>query len=402
MNAPLLQIGRAARAGDIEHGVSHDKWRGLRPTNVQVYLENKCHLRCQHCYESSESHPHDQHLSLDEYDALFGELAALGGLLLTFTGGEIFLRKDALDVVALARKHRFAVTLFTSGTLIDEARADRIKELKVSEVHISVYSHDASLHDAFTRSPGSHARSVRALDLLRARGVRTVLKANVLRFNIDALDELAAFAKSLGADIQLDPSVRTRMDGDRAPLEYAVSPDEIMRRLLVRPEIAPAFRKHQPEQLCSGDRSVLDGDDVMCGAARDTISIGADGSVSACGYFPVAAAAWQPGSLRDIWLGSAHLDDVREMTFGKMRDCPSCDVKTTCNPCMAYGLVEHGHLGACNSASRHGAEAVRGLAELSARANTKLSRGRMLAIVGERDVAPVAPLQTRPMLNTEP
>lgn len=409
MNAPLLQIGRRPAN---PHEVPREKWAQLRPRSVQVYLENRCHLRCQHCYESAESHPHhprDAQLSVADYDALFGELAALGALFLTFTGGEIFLRKDALDIIALARRHRFAVTLYTSGTLIDEAIADRIRALKVSEVHVSVYSHDARIHDAFTGSPGSHARSLRALRLLRQPdGVRTVVKTNILRFNIDHLDDLIALATSLAADIQFDPSVRPRMDGDRAPLDLQVSPQEIMRKVLVRPDLARAFRTNTPEQLCSGERSLLDGDDVLCGAGRETISVGADGSLSACGYFSVPAGRWRRGetSVSDVWFGSTQLDAVREMTFASMRACPSCDVKSTCNPCMAYGLVEHGDIGACNSASRHMATAGRALAELKARANRKMEAAprsrRALPIVGGAAFEVQAPRQARPLLATEP
>lgn len=396
----LLQIGgQSGRKAPVPR----EKWRALHPTSVQVYLENRCHLRCLHCYESELSHPHEHALSLEDYDSLFSELAALGALFLTFTGGEIFLRKDALDVIALARRHRFAVTLYTSGTLIDEAKADVLRQLKVSEVHVSVYSHDPALHDAFTRSPGSHARSVRGLRLLQERGVRTVLKANVLRFNIDALDELIALSTSLGADIQLDPAVRTRMDGDRGPLEHGVSTDDIKRKIIMRPDLTRVFRKHSPEQLCAGERSVLDGDDVMCGAARESLSVGADGGISACGYFPVPAGFWKRGvSLADIWFSAPQLNAVREMSFGKMNDCPTCEVKTTCNPCMAYGLVEHGDIGACNSASRHGATALRALAEMKKRANEKMSRGRALPIVGAVDVEIAPPRQARPLLHSEP
>lgn len=406
----LVQIapGRGSHSGSqaSSPGVPRDKWRALRPSAAQIYLENRCHLDCQHCYESPSTHPPEQHLSLEDYDALLGELAALGVLFLTFTGGEIFLRKDALDVIAMARRHRFAVTLYTSGTLLDEAKADRLRDLNVSEVHISVYSHDSALHDAFTRVPGSHAKSVAALRMLKERGVTTVLKANVLRFNIDALDELLTLADTLGAEVQLDPSVRPRLDGDRSVLELGVTPEELRRKVLVRPDLAPAFRRYRAEELCAGERKLLDDDSVLCGAARDVIAIGADGSVLACGYFPAAAGRWRRDAagarLEDIWLQSAQLDEVREQTIAAMSGCGRCELRPMCNPCMAFGLVEHGGIGACNSSSRHGASAFRGLAEAKVRANEKMARGRALPIVGERDVSVPAPRQGRPLFQTEP
>lgn len=400
MNTPLVNIGRSSSA----RGVPRERWAHLRPTSAQIYLENRCHLSCRHCYESELSHPtKSDSLALEDYRELFDQLAQLGVLSLTFTGGEIFLRRDLLDIIDAARTRRFAVTLYTSGTLIDEVKADRLRALQVSDVHVSVYSHDPGVHDEFTQVPGSHGKSVRALKLLAERGVRTVLKSNVMAFNVDAIDDLMALARSLGAEIQLDPNVRPRMDGDQSPLRFAVPPEVIHRKLLVRPEIAPAFRKHRAEDYCSGERSILDEADVMCGAALSSLSVGADGSIAACGFFPVAGGRWRRGaSLADIWLGSSHFDEVRRATFGTQSHCPSCDLRSGCNPCMAYALVETGDLRGCNSASRAGASAFRLLAEGKARANRKMSRGRALPIVGDVTMTPAASSQRRPLLHTEP
>ena len=76
----------------------------------------------------------------------------MGVLWLTFSGGEVFLRRDFLDIVALARKKRFSVTVYSSGTLINEKKADRLAELKVSRIELSIYSHDPALHDEFTKN----------------------------------------------------------------------------------------------------------------------------------------------------------------------------------------------------------------------------------------------------------
>ena len=113
---------------------------------AHVYVENRCNLRCAHCYESEQSHPHVPGLSLSEYDEAFVQLASIGVFVVTFSGGEPFLRRDFLEVVALARKHRFAVRIYTSGTLLTPTKVERLRELKVQEVHISVYSHSEDLH----------------------------------------------------------------------------------------------------------------------------------------------------------------------------------------------------------------------------------------------------------------
>ena len=196
----------------------------VRPTTALVYVENACHLKCDHCYESEASHPKHQVLTLDDYAKIFDGLARIGVLSVTLSGGEIFLRRDVLDIVALARERRFSVPLSTRGTLLHAEKADRIAALKVADVQISLYSDDPAVHDNFTGIPGSHQRSMRGLKLLQARGVKTVVKANIMTFNIDSLDAIMALAESVGARYEFDPTVHPKMNGDKSPLKYAVSP----------------------------------------------------------------------------------------------------------------------------------------------------------------------------------
>jgi radical SAM protein with 4Fe4S-binding SPASM domain len=399
----LVQIGRAQKnARSTRHDDNVAKWQHLRPMNAQIYLENRCHLKCAHCYETAETHPpqEDGGLSLAEYERVFTDLKALGVMGLTLTGGEIFLRRDCLDIVALARRLRFGVILYTSGTLLDEDKADRIRDLLVSEVHISLYSHDADVHDAFTGVPRSHERTMRGLRLLQERGVRTVVKSNVMTFNVEHLDEMIALATSVGADYQFDPTVKPKMNGDRSPLLFAVPPEQLKRLIYMRPEFFSAFRRNEPGSYCTGEKSFLDDDSVMCGAARGVVSIGADGSVSACGFFPSSAGNVRSQPLADLWFGSDHMDMVRSTRMGEMTTCKSCDVKSTCSPCMAYAELEHGDHTGCATSSRQAAEAIRLLAESKVRKNAQMSVGRLLPIVGDLDV-PRPPTKGLPALATE-
>lgn len=378
MSAGLLQIG-----GDSKRARAERVLRNLdvRPTTALVYVENACHLKCEHCYESEESHPKEHALSLDDYAKIFDGLANIGVLDLTLSGGEIFLRRDLFDIVKLARDRRFNVALFTSGTLINAEKADKIAALNVAEVQITVYSPDPAVHDRFTQIPRSHERSVRALELLRDRGVRTVLKTNVMTFNVDALDGLITLAKSVGALYQFDPTVRPKMDGDRSPLRFAVSPEELRRKVFNRPDLTPAFQRLSPGELCRGDASVLRDEDTMCGAASDTLSVGADGGLYACSFYPVPAGNVRATSVEDIWFGSPQLEEVRSKSLGQMSGCSSCGFRSTCSPCMAYGLIENDDLGGCNSASRQAAEALNLMAQKKERANEKMERGRPLPLV---------------------
>ena len=325
--------------------------RALNPTAALIYVINKCHLKCDHCYESETSHPTHHQLSLEEYDRIFDQLADLGVLWLTFSGGEVFLRRDFLDIVALAREKRFSVTIYSSGTLINKKKADRLAELKVSRIELSIYSHDPDLHDEFTKTPRSHEKTLRAARLLQERGLNTVLKTNILSFNKDHLLEFKDMAERIGVDYSFDPAINPRTDGDQAPLKYAVSPEDIARAMAI-PELKMAYDEKHSQSVCTGSGHFDKPDEAVCGAARATMAIGADGGVYPCASFSVHGGSLKEHSLEDIWNRSKLLNDVRETTMKDyLPTCGSCDVKSTCIPCQAYAYIENGDRLSCNAGS---------------------------------------------------
>ena len=350
------------------------------PLFAHIYVENRCHLKCAHCYESEDSHPHEARLSLDDYDRIFDELAALGVLVLTFSGGEPFLRKDFLDIVERARKKRFAVRIYTSGTLLTPAHADRIRDLRVQEVHVSVYSSSPDVHDTFTGGKRSHEKSVRALALLRERGVHTVLKSNVMTLNVDDIDGLIGLAKSVGADWQLDPTIKPKWNGDRSPLRFAVSPEELRDKVLWRADLTSVRSLEDAAGLCDGENPRHGQEGGMCAAGKSLVAVWADGQLAPCAMMPKAVAT-EGRSLVDVFTNDPLFRAMRGQRFDDMKKCPTCDVRSTCDPCMAYALVEHGDMTDCNASSRQLATGTRLLAERMARTAKKTARGRALTVL---------------------
>ena len=93
------------------------------------------------------------------------ELVQIGAISLTLSGGEIFLRKDVLDILDFATQ-RFYVFLLTNGTLISEKIAQKLKELGVLRVDISLYG-KREIHDKITKTPGSFDKVMDSLRWLK-------------------------------------------------------------------------------------------------------------------------------------------------------------------------------------------------------------------------------------------
>ena len=70
-----------------------------------------------------------------------------GALFVTLSGGELFLRKDALLVARHARSRGLALRLFTNATRITRELAAEIADVRPLAVEISLYGADARRHD---------------------------------------------------------------------------------------------------------------------------------------------------------------------------------------------------------------------------------------------------------------
>src|SRR6058998_2074459 len=99
--------------------------------NAQIELTYGCNLHCVHCYTDCYNRPDliKRELSYAEVTRILDQLAAEGCLWVCFTGGEIFMRKDFLDIYAYAKQKGFLITLFTNGTLFTEALADYLRNI---------------------------------------------------------------------------------------------------------------------------------------------------------------------------------------------------------------------------------------------------------------------------------
>ena len=315
-------------------GVIRAASRAHVPLTVLFEITHRCNLGCQHCYLTEgpvgRPKPTREELTLDEIRVLFDDLAEAGTFFLTLTGGEVFMRRDFLDVLAEARARSFSVTIFTTGTLLTEEAAEQVAALHPLSVEVSIYSARPEVHDAVTRIPGSHARSLRALRLLRDRGIVILMKSPVMSLNSGEYRGIVALAEELGAGYGFDPILIPRRDGDRAPL--ALVPDrESMRAFFADPVLA--------RELSQPVRCLPQKGEELCGSGRRTCMISPYGDVFPCGVHPTSAGNVREHRFLDIWRGSPLLGALRRTTVESLRNGAEARPGFRCS---ALALIEEG------------------------------------------------------------
>jgi MoaA/NifB/PqqE/SkfB family radical SAM enzyme len=166
---------------------------------AKIKLTSRCNLRCVMCkYWQTEA---EQVLSSARWREVFDELAGLGCRKLHFSGGEVFLRPDFLDLVESATARGLKVNLTTNGTLVGREAVRRLAGLGVNGVSISLDGPSASAHNAIRGRDYAFHRSLQAARWLRRHAPRIKLRINfvVMRQNFRRLPEMVRLAGELGA-----------------------------------------------------------------------------------------------------------------------------------------------------------------------------------------------------------
>lgn len=152
----------AAMVGWPKQEALREKYDCNIPWTILMDPTTACNLRCTGCW--AEEYGQHCHLSFDTMDDIINQGKDLGIYFYIFTGGEPMMRRD--DLIALCRKHYDAIFLmFTNGTMIDDAFAEKMLEVKNLVPAISIEgSREATDR---RRGHGTYDQVVEAMDVLR-------------------------------------------------------------------------------------------------------------------------------------------------------------------------------------------------------------------------------------------
>lgn len=299
------------------------------PLSALFELTGRCNLGCAHCHLDVEHPPPE--MTTAQALHVVGELQRAGTLFLALSGGEVFLRDDALTVAAHARRLGMAVRIFTNATRITPALAAGIARVKPLAVEVSIYGASAGVHDTMTRRR-AFRRTLRGVLLLRRAGISVGLKAPLLSSVAGELDRILALADRVGARMAIDPMVTPRLDGAAAPTALRAT-DVGLACSLAHPRLG------FPRPLAPPPRP----DEAPCALGTRAVRISPTGDVHPCASYPLPVGNMLERPFAEIWAGGALLDRLRAIRVRELAgDCGGCRRLGYCHRCMAVALLEHG------------------------------------------------------------
>jgi radical SAM protein with 4Fe4S-binding SPASM domain len=321
----------------------HDRMvRERVAADCTIEITRRCPLECVHCYNNlpaGDAEARRGELTFEEHCRLLDQLAEAGCLWLLYTGGEIFARRDFLEIYTYAKKKGFLITLFTNATMVTPQIADYLVEWRPFSIEVTLYGGSRETYERVTRLPGSYDRCVRGIRLLRDRGLPLKLKTVAVSLNKHELGLMKEFAEQLGVSFKFDGMMNPRIDCSQSPLAVRLEPWEIVKLDLEDPLRVADWKKFAA-RFC-GPLRQLPGDNLYhCGGGVTGFAIDPQGKMSICVLSQEDSYDLRLGSFREGWDG--FLARVRQRKITRITKCTACGIKDMCGMCPANAHLENG------------------------------------------------------------
>jgi MoaA/NifB/PqqE/SkfB family radical SAM enzyme len=168
-----------------------------RPFSATWAVTNRCNLRCEYC---NCPYIDPSHLDLTRVEILFERLRVMGIRRLGLAGGEPTLRADLPDIIRLAKRNGFFVTVNSNLTLFHK-HPERLADADV--VYTSLDG-DAAAHVA-ARGAHAHDGVIDAIRALVAGGKPVIAICVVTEHSIGQMPFLLDQAERLGIRMHFQP-----------------------------------------------------------------------------------------------------------------------------------------------------------------------------------------------------
>jgi radical SAM protein with 4Fe4S-binding SPASM domain len=336
----MEQLSYGAFSADL-----HQRQSGKRaPMQVSIEVTRRCPLECQHCYNNlpmGDQDARSREMTTEEHFKMLDELVEMGCFWILYTGGEIFARKDFLEIYTYAKKKGFLITLFTNGTLINERIADYLVEWPPFAIEITLYGRTRETYEALTQIPGSYDRCLRGIKLLKERGLPLKLKTVATSINKHEIFPMKEFAEEdLGLEFKFDGQINPRIDCSQSPLAVRLTPEELVALDLHTPKRASEYRSLAQRDL---DDPAKDGEAstvYSCGGGVGGFAINARGEMSICLISQQDTFDVRRDGLK--WAWEHFLYQVRTRPRTRLTKCVRCRIQSICGMCPANGEMENG------------------------------------------------------------
>ena len=309
MNLELVKLGMS----NVRNKVAESLYLKLnvditRPIQIYGIVNNRCNAKCRMCdswrYEELSELPASVWIR-----ALTSLNSFVGTFHINFSGGEPLLKRDFIDILEYCDKARIMAGFTTNGLLLGQKNVQRIINLKLFNINISLDSMEDNIHDEIRGFPGMLSKVKENIKYLIAQKqisgsvFQIILKPIVCSRNLNCLDKIVEYAKDMNlTGVNFQPVFKWSKESEEMFKVDKENLDVMIEKLI--------GMKKRGYDILNSEASIrqwklhfdeiIPGRNSLCVVPLRNLTIKPNGDVFMCGF-------------RDLKIGNIGNDDMEKM-----------------------------------------------------------------------------------------
>lgn len=150
-----------------------------------------CNQRCIFCSYQDSFHKGQKSLKIIRSELI--NLKRLGIKDVTFSGGEVTLRKDIFEIISSAKNYGFRdILLITNGFMTDKVSyCKKLIDSGLTTITFSFQGYDDKTHDGITQSKGSFKKLLKSYENMKKLDINIRFNSTICKENYTYLPEIA-------------------------------------------------------------------------------------------------------------------------------------------------------------------------------------------------------------------
>ena len=321
----------------LEHSIEAQRI----PITAYIEVTHRCNFRCLYCFQAPirEANGYfDGELTRAEWASIMTELRARGCLFVRFTGGELGIRRDFVDIYNDACDRGFTVSMITNASLLHENDLlGALRRRKPSVVVVSLYGASELTYAAFTGQRAAWARVETNLRGLADAGIKLHLQTVANIHTYSEIASMQSLAERLHARFHAFSLIHGMCDGNCSPRQLQVSPEQ-------RAELIVQLRKRDEFDKYIADESRIWGSNrKQCCAGAGRCCIDPVGRMFLCPPCTECKVSILENGCSAAWEAMGR---ARKRYVERPSPCDACEQRMVCGICAPVYCRDYGSMGA--------------------------------------------------------
>ena len=199
------------------------------PIKAFLKITYACNFKCLHCYQTPQKNNYQKELSIDEWITILNVLKKENTIYLTFTGGEVFCKKDFLHLYKYAYNNDFKIKILSNISMLTKDDIETLTKYPPMEISTTLYGFTDKEYNQFTQTDNYRDKVFKNLLILKQAGISIDAKIIANIINVNGINDTVNYLNTHRIPYHIYYKISPFINGDKKPTRLQLDRKKIDR-----------------------------------------------------------------------------------------------------------------------------------------------------------------------------